>query len=196
MRVSRFGKRLALVSAAILFMSPAYAQTAPPQIPPIIRPVPPVTQPAPPTIAPIRPRTAQAGTVIARPPPPGTDADGDGSVAAGAAVSTMVGAGMGNDCDDSDASRYPGATEIANTLDEDCNPTTFGTDDNDGDGDISDRFSNPNGSGGVNAGDDCNDSVVDRGAEIHPGAQELPNRIDDNCDGVIDNLIGTWWTPR
>jgi hypothetical protein len=24
----------------------------------------------------------------------------------------------------------------------------------------------------------------------------LPNRIDDNCDGLVDNLIGSWWTPR
>lgn len=186
MRASRFGRRLALASAVILFVSPAYAQTAPRPTPPIIRPLPPVTQPAPPRVAPIRPRAAQAGTVIARPPPPETDADGDG---------VSIGA---SDCDDADASRYPGATEYANTRDEDCNPTTFGgrEGDQDGDGYISDRFSNPSESGGVNAGDDCNDSWG-RGAEIHRGAQELPNDIDDNCDGVVDNLLGTWrWTPR
>ena len=33
-------------------------------------------------------------------------------------------------------------------------------------------------------------------AGVRPDAQELPNRVDDNCDGIIDNLIGTWWTPR
>lgn len=191
MRPSRFGRRLALVSAALLFVNPAYAQTAPPQIPPIIRQLPPVaqpaprpTQPAPDVIVPFQ--SAQPGTVIARPPPPETDADGDG---------VSIGA---SDCDDADASRYPGATEYANTRDEDCNPATFGgrEGDQDGDGYISDRFSNPSESGGVNAGDDCNDSP-DRGAEIHRGAQELPNGLDDNCDGVVDNLLGTWrWTPR
>ena len=185
MRVSRFGKRLALVSAAILFMSPAYAQTAPRPIPPIIRPVPPVTQPAPPTIAPIRPRTAQAGTANLR---PGTDADGDGHVDYRAAIGVGAGAPTGDDCDDSDASRYPGATEIANTLDEDCNDTTIGVRDDDYDGYTSYLVSNPGGVTGL----DCNDAV----AGIRPDAQELPNRIDDNCDGVIDNLIGTWWTPR
>ena len=52
---------------------------------------------------------------------------------------------------------------------------------------------------GVGAGslgcDDCNDEGR-VGRQINPNAQELPNGIDDNCDGEIDNLIGTWRTPR
>jgi hypothetical protein len=109
---------------------------------------------------------------------PDADRDGHNATASG-----------GDDCDDSDASRYPGATEIANTRDEDCNPTTIGTRDADGDGFTSYLVSNP---GGVN-GLDCNDAE----AGINRLAQELPNGIDDNCDGHVDNLLGTWrWTQR
>lgn len=176
---------MALVSAALLFVSPAYAQTAPLQIPPTIRRVPPATQPAPPRVAPIGPRTVEPATAIPR---PGADADHDGHVDYRVAISAAVGAPSGDDCDDSDAARYPGAAEIANTRDEDCNPTTIGTLDADTDGFTSYLVSNP---GGVN-GLDCNDAE----AGIRPGAQELPNRIDDNCDGIVDNLLGTWWTPR
>ncbi len=192
MRLSRFGKRLAFVSTALLFVSPASAQTAPRQMPPIIRQIPPVaqptpppTQPAPPRVAPLRPSTAQAGTVN---PQPGTDADGDGHVDSRVPIRAGVGAPWGDDCDDSDASRYAGATEIANTLDEDCNDTTIGTLDADNDGFTSYLVSNPGGTTGL----DCNDAE----AGIRPDAQELPNRIDDNCDGIVDNVLGTWWTPR
>ena len=58
------------------------------------------------------------------------DADGDGvdSIACG-----------GTDCDDSDPYRYPGNYEICDSAnhDEDCDPSTFGDLDADGDGYIS-----------------------------------------------------------
>jgi hypothetical protein len=78
--------------------------------------------------------------------------------------------------------------EIPNDKDEDCDDQSIGSQDLDSDGFTDFRISNPGGA----SGDDCNDSE----AGIRPDAQELPNRIDDDCDGLVDNLIGTWWTPR
>jgi hypothetical protein len=117
--------------------------------------------------------------VVPRRSQAGDDLDGDGAT-------------FSNDCDDNDASRYPGAPEVANDRDEDCNPTTIGVLDNDRDGFTSSRISNLASYRNGASGDDCDDNE----AGVRPTAQELPNRIDDNCDGVVDNLIGTWWTPR
>lgn len=57
------------------------------------------------------------------------DADGDGHESAACG---------GDDCDDHDASRYPGATEVCSYdgHDEDCNDQTVGFKDSDGDGHI------------------------------------------------------------
>jgi hypothetical protein len=117
------------------------------------------------------------------------DCDGDGhkSIASG-----------GDDCDDQDGSRYPGNVEIANDRDEDCDPVTIAGSggDRDGDGFIDARVCNPDFSpsarpGATICGTDCDDSIRWR----HPGAVELPNGLDDDCDGEVDNLVGDWWSP-
>jgi len=86
--------------------------------------------------------------------PAQTDADGDTY-------------GVPCDCDDSDPGTNPGATEICDGLDNDCD--TFVDEGPDGDGD------------GVSALCDCNDADN----SIYPGAPEVPNDgIDQDCNGV------------
>jgi hypothetical protein len=110
------------------------------------------------------------------------DCDGDGHAGY---------ADRGDDCDDFDANRYPGNAERPDTRDDDCDASTFGFLDEDHDGAISQAIYNVAANGQRYGGDDCDDHQ----AGIRPTAQELPNHIDDNCDGLVDNLLGTWYTP-
>jgi len=98
------------------------------------------------------------------------DADGDG-------VSECAG-----DCDDANASRHPGATELCNAVDEDCNPATFGVD-ADSDGFESSACCSAPGVCGA----DCDDSLN----TVNPGAAESCNAgLDDDCDGLADSADG------
>ena len=76
------------------------------------------------------------------------------------------------DCDDSDDDVYPGAEELVDGLDNDCNDLiddgTYVYDD-DGDG-----YSEKEG--------DCDDTVD----FSYPGAPEIEDGADNDCDGVID----------
>lgn len=91
------------------------------------------------------------------------------------------------DCDDTSELRRPGATELANALDDDCDgDTDEGTPwaDDDRDGYCEDpAFC----SDGAMPGD-CADSA-DPGADtdrLNPGETEIPgNGLDDDCDGVV-----------
>ncbi len=84
----------------------------------------------------------------------------------------------GDDCDDSDGNTYRGNAEVCDDgHDEDCDPTTLGGIDDDGDEFVSAACCN-----GTTCGDDCDDSRRD----VFPGATEACNTIDDDCDDTTD----------
>lgn len=99
------------------------------------------------------------------------DADGDGHAARECG---------GLDCDDGEALVHPGALERCDARDDDCDPTTLGDLDADGDGHLAAACCND-----AACGDDCDDASPAR----HPGASELCNGVDDDCDGVLDGPL-------
>jgi len=129
------------------------------------------------------------------------DADGDGYGDAAMSATTCDGAPEGyvadnTDCNDADAAVNPGATEVCNGIDDNCDgnidegvETTFYADaDGDGYGDAGSTTSACSAPEGyVTDNTDCNDAD----AAVNPGATEVCNGIDDNCDGNIDEGVET-----
>lgn len=107
-----------------------------------------------------------------------TDADGDGRMALDCG---------GDDCDDSDPHRFPGNVEVcdAEGLDEDCDATTFAGPEGDRDGDdvYSAMCCQLATRGALSCGSDCDD---DRSG-VNPGAVEVCNGVDDDCNGLLDH---------
>lgn len=129
-----------------------------------------------------------------------TDVDGDGygdpALTELACDAPAGSAAVAGDCDDGDGAAWPGASERCDGDDDDCDgeadesdavDPSIWTRDADGDG--------YGAIGGANAtacdepygyaasADDCDDTDV----AVNPGAVELPNTGDDDCDGVADD---------
>ena len=124
------------------------------------------------------------------------DEDGDGYGAgdplAGCGTSSPLFVSVGGDCADQDPSAHPDAPEVCNGVDDDCDgvsdedfPPVPVYPDGDGDGyGVSAEPSSACGQmdGLVLEGGDCNDQ--DPG--VNPGAKEVCNLVDDDCDGDVD----------
>ncbi len=93
------------------------------------------------------------------------DDDGDGYCEAGCTDGSMEG-----DCNDTLTTTYPGAEELIDGTDNDCDGIVGEAVDDDGDG-VSEE------------GGDCDDND----ASVSPRVVEVCNEIDDDCDGEIDN---------
>ncbi len=106
--------------------------------------------------------------------PPDEDEDGF----ADASCEDAAGNALGSDCDDLDPGRYPGNVEICDDNDEDCDDTTFGYADEDGDGEVSGLCCN-----GDNCGSDCDDTTIYK----RSGQVEICDGVDNDCDGEVDN---------
>jgi len=100
------------------------------------------------------------------------------------------------DCNDGDRSINPGAQEVCNEIDDDCNRQVDDVDESmlttvyrDEDGDA---YGNPDKceklcfilDGWVENAEDCNDED----AKVNPGASEVCNGKDDNCSGTVDDV--------
>ncbi len=118
----------------------------------------------------------------------------------------------GGDCDDTNTAVHPGAAEVCDGLDNDCNGAVDGSGaqgtaswyaDSDGDGygnpnNVTNTCSQPTGFVTVLNGDDCNDV----NAAVNPAASEVCDGYDNDCDGDVDgadsNVTGasTWYTDN
>jgi hypothetical protein len=94
------------------------------------------------------------------------------------------------DCDDTDPDRYPGAPEVCDEADNDCDGdvddgisdvTGYTDADGDGFGDVNAPTTGC-GAAGVQDATDCDDT----NAAVNPGAGEHCDGADENCDGVVD----------
>jgi hypothetical protein len=112
------------------------------------------------------------------------------------------------DCDDSDPAVHPGADEVCDEVDNDCDGRVDGQDPTLVDGETwyedadGDEYGNPEVidvrcgllDGYVHASGDCDDTDP----ALNPGEDEICNEVDDNCNGLIDGqdpslVDGTWW---
>jgi len=130
------------------------------------------------------------------------DVDQDGHGAGTQIIQCELPLGATNtndDCDDTRKESYPGATELCDGLDNNCNgqtdegviPRWFADTDHDGYGNalaFADACQNPQDH--VSNADDCDDTH----ASVHPTQPELCDGLDNNCNGQTDEgVIPRWY---
>ena len=123
-----------------------------------------------------------------------TDTYGIASVTTQACTQPAGYAAQAGDCNDEDATIHPGATELpSDSVDQNCDTKELCYQDIDGDG-----YRPPTESTTSSADLDCTDTgeasstlpatdCNDRSSTIHPGATELCDGVDNNCDGATDS---------
>ncbi|MFM2226811.1 MAG: hypothetical protein RL664_154 [Bacteroidota bacterium] len=124
------------------------------------------------------------------------DTDGDGFGAGTATLACTVPNGFvttNTDCNNTNASVYPGATEVCNTIDDDCDSqidegvqnSYYADTDGDGYGAGTVTLACTAPTGFVSTNTDCNNT----NGTVNPGATEVCNSIDDDCDTQIDEDV-------
>ena len=129
-----------------------------------------------------------------------TDADGDGygdPSSRGEACEPPEGTVPNDtDCDDANSAIHPGAAEVCNGLDDDCSgavdeglgETWYADLDGDGYGDPDHPTTACDApSDFVSDASDCDDSLAD----VHPGAEEVCDERDNDCDEAVDEEVTT-----
>lgn len=104
------------------------------------------------------------------------------------------------DCDDSSWSIHPGSSEVCNGADDDCDGTSDNIDatgcsvlfqdfDKDGYGVTESALClcSPTGGHTASLSGDCDDNTP----AVHPGADETCDFVDNDCDGVVDDGVGS-----
>ena len=113
----------------------------------------------------------QSGTGVFEIPIAGLDGDLDGD---------GFGSCSNNDCNDSDPLAYPGAPELCDAVDNDCDLLVDEDFDLDGDG-------VPTcGNDGIDATTEDND-CDDTNPDIAPGIADLCDGLDNDCNGTVDD---------
>jgi len=116
-------------------------------------------------------------------------------------------AAMAGDCDDFHETVHPGAPELCDRKDNDCNGAVDDNvvmqvycEDKDGDGHgVTGHTTKMDCAPSAGFGD-CKGDCDDLSAAIYPGAPEVCNGYDDNCNGMVDEGVrptcGTGWCQR